>query len=168
MLRAFVFITVILVSPFGKAAGLEIHSELMKALTCQTNPLQSVRALAKTGGTKYGAGFAGYDFGEEMNYTSVIILRSPIVIAGAKSSGVIAATTHYYQDFNGLVHAEFTGDYKKVVKTLGLAPHENGKAFFKQTKVNLDGKPDSICPMTIELKPLGDGKFVLGCGWCNG
>lgn len=168
MLQAFIFFIVLLVSLPGKAAGPEVHSELIKALTCQIEPLQSVRELAKIGSSKYESGLVGYEFGEEMSYTAVILLRSPLVIAGAKANGVIAATSNYYDDFNGLVHASFTGDYKKVVKALGLDLSGHGKSFFKQTKVGPDGKPDNVCPMTIELKPVGDGKFVLGCGWCNG
>ncbi len=168
MLRPFIFFTALLISLPSQSAEPDFRPELIKALTCQIDPLQSVRELAKVGSSKYASGFVGYSFGEEMDYTAVIILRSPVVIAGAQANGVVAATANYYADFNGVVHARFTGDYKKVVKALGLAPRESGKSFFKQTKVGRDGKPDNGCPMTIELKVLDDGKFVLGCGWCNG
>jgi len=154
--------------PAAGAADPDIHGQLKKALTCQGNPLESVRKIAQHGSRSYQSGYAGSHFGQELQYTSLVLLRTPVVIAGAKAYSVVAGTIQYYEDFGGIVHARFTGDYKKVVAALGLAPHKKGKSFYKKTGIDLFGKPDHLCPMTIELKPLEDGSFVLGCGWCNG
>ncbi len=145
-----------------------VHARIKQSLTCQVDPLGTVRDIAREAKNKYDSGYTGFDFGEEMQYTAIVALRSPIVIAGAKANNVVAGTVAFYDNFIGLVHARFTGDYKKVVAELGLRRNKSGTSFSKRMKVDSRGKPDNVCPMTIELKPLENGEFVLGCGWCNG
>ena len=55
---------------------------------------------------------------------------------------------NYDKKFLGaLVKSKDKGDYQRAM------PAQNA---------------DDVCPLTIELKPLEDGQFLLGCGWCNG
>jgi hydrogenase maturation factor len=150
------------------ASEADVRSQLVKSLTCQINPLDTVRGIAKKADNKYDSGYIGLIFGEGMQHTAVVNVRSPIVIAGAKANTIVASTIFFYENAAVLVHARFTGDYKRVVTELGLQSKKNDGSFVKPTKVNLYGEPVSACPMTIELQSLENGEFVLGCGWCNG
>ena len=167
MLRVSVFILLLLPTMLF-ASEADVRSQLEKSITCQVNPLDTVREIAEKADNKYESGYIGLIFGDGMQYTAVVNVRSPIIIAGAKANTVVASTIFFYESAPVLVHARFAGDFRKVVTALGLRSKQNGESFFKATKVDLYGKPVSACPMTIELQPLKNGEFVLGCGWCNG
>jgi hypothetical protein len=150
-----------------------VHAKLIGALLCEGNPLDTVRTLASPGSGSYNLGHASLTFGEDMDERNVIVLRSPLRVAGAKASGVVLDLAVIYRDFSGSVYAVFEGDYLTVAKQLNLKP-PTGKAsvigkYQRRLDLDLDGKPDSTCPKTIALTPLQEkGKFLLGCGWCNG
>jgi hypothetical protein len=99
-------------------------------------------------------------------------LRSPLEIGGGKTSAILL-TLAQGEDFGALVYGRFQGDYHKVVSSLKLVPTERKDGlrlghFTRAMKVDVDGHPDKLCPMTIALTPADDGTFLLGCGWCNG
>lgn len=145
---------------------------LKDAILCQGDPLATVRKMAAHGSSHFDRGFAATTFGEEMDEMDVVILRSPLEIAGAKTSAVLL-TLAQSEDFGGLVYGRFRGDYHQAVKALKLAPTAKKDGlrlgqFTKAMAVAVDGQPDKVCPMTIALTPLENGTFLLGCGWCNG
>ena len=145
---------------------------LTDALLCKGDPLAIVRKMAASGSSQFDRGFAAATFGEEMDEMDVVILRSPLEIAGAKTSAVLL-TFAQSEDFGALVYGRFRGDSQKAVSALKLAPTAKKDGlrlgqFTKAMAVGVDGKPDKVCPMTIALTPLEDGTFLLGCGWCNG
>lgn len=129
--------------------------------------------MASSGVGSYNLGYASLTFGEDMDEKNVIVLRSFLLVAGAKASGVVLDMAASFHDFSGYVFAVFEGDYLSVAKQLNLKPG-TGKAgvigkYQRRLGIAIDGKPDDTCPKTIALTPLHDkGKFVLGCGWCNG
>jgi hypothetical protein len=148
------------------------QSLLADALLCKTDPLGVVRKMAASGASGFDRGFAAAAFGEEMDEMDVVILKSPLEISGAKTSAVLLTFTQG-EDFGALVYGRFQGDYRKVVAALKLAPTaaKDGLRlghFTKPMGVDVDGRPDKVCPMTIALTPQDDGTFLLGCGWCNG
>ena len=105
-----------------------------------------------------------------MGEKNILILRKPIVIAGARASSIILSLEgSSYSNFSGIVYGIFEGEFKNVVKELGL------RAVPATSEVRV-GKYDrpladkyTSCPKTIGLTPLAEkGKFLLGCGWCNG
>lgn len=145
---------------------------LTDAILCKGDPLDIVLKMAKSGSSHFDQGFAGATFGEEMDQWNVVILRSPLEIAGAKTSAILM-TFAQSEDFGALVYGRFQGDYKKAVASLKLAPTAKKDGlrlgqFTKAMAVDIDGHPEKICPMTIALTPQEDGTFFLGCGWCNG
>jgi hypothetical protein len=83
--------------------------------------LATVRKMAANGASQFDRGFAAAIFGEEMDEMDVVILRSPLEIAGAKTSAVLL-TFAQSEDFGALVYGRFRGDYHKVVSALKLAP----------------------------------------------
>ena len=109
-------------------------------------------------------------FGEAMMEKNILILRKPIVIAGARTSSIILSLDgSSYFNFSGIVYGIFEGDFKSVVKELGLrAVPATSEARVGKYDRPLVEKYTS-CPKTIGLTPLAEkGKFLLGCGWCNG
>lgn len=156
----------------SRAAEPTPQALLTDALLCKTGPLGVVRKMAASGSSGFDRGFAAAAFGEEMDEMDVVILKSPLEIAGAKTSALLL-TFAQGEDFGALVYGRFQGDYRKVVSALKLVPTaaKDGLRlghFTKPMGVDADGHPDKVCPMTIALTPQGDGTFLLGCGWCNG
>jgi hypothetical protein len=145
---------------------------LTDAILCKEDPLATVRRMAASGSSNFDRGFATATFGEEMDEMDVVILRSPLEIAGSKTSAVLL-TFAQSEDFGALVYGRFRGDYHQAVSALKLAPTAKKDGlrlgqFTRALAVDADGQPDKVCPMTIALTPLEDGTFLLGCGWCNG
>ena len=145
---------------------------LTDAILCQGDPLAAVRKMAANGSSHFDQGFAAATFGEEMDEMDVVILRSPLEIAGAKTSAILLTFTQS-EDFGAIVYGRFRGDYHQAVTALKLAPTAKKDGlrlghFTRAMPVDADGHPDKVCPMTIALTPLDNGAFLLGCGWCNG
>ena len=145
---------------------------LTDALLCKVDPLATVRKMAASGSSQFDRGFAAATFGEEMDEMDVVILRSPLEIAGAKTSAILL-TFAQSEDFGALVYGRFRGDSQKAISALKLAPTAKKDGlrlgqFTRALTVDVEGRPDKVCPMTIALTLLEDGTFLLGCGWCNG
>ncbi len=156
-----------------QAAEPDVNADLTDALLCRGNPIEAVRKIAALENQAFDRGFAGMSYGEDMDAKDIVVLKTPLVIAGAKASAVIVDLASSYSDFNGIVFAVFHGDYRRVVDQLGLkavaADEVRVGKFEKSLGVDLDGKLDDNCPNTIGLTPLEkQGEFLLGCGWCNG
>jgi len=148
----------------------DVHALLRGAVLCEGNPFDTVRNLTKHGSANWNDGYAGEDFGEDMSYANVLVLKKPLVIEGASTSAVIGDLEGSYSDFTGLVYGRFRGDYKKVVTSLGL--ERGGKSgvgtYSRSLNVGLDGEVGAVCSKTIGLTPKEGDEFLLGCGWCNG
>jgi len=145
---------------------------LTDAILCKVDPLAAVRKMAASGSSGFDRGFAAAAFGDEMDEMDVVILRSPLEIAGARTSAILL-TFSQSEDFGALVYGRFQGDPREAVKALKLTPTPKKDGlrlghFTRALAVDVDGHPDKVCPMTIALTPLEDGTFLLGCGWCNG
>jgi hypothetical protein len=147
-------------------AATPLHETLRSALACEGDPLDAVRGLAQVGGTAFAQGYAGFELGAEMDHVAGVVLRDPLDIAGARTGTVVATLMSWHAGFGGHVHARFTGDHLPVVESLGLMPDPDGEGFRRSRPV--PAEPEAVCPPTIELLPLPDGGFLLGCGWCNG
>lgn len=147
------------------AAQADVHRALSQALTCEGSPLDTVGELASAGGSRVGDGFVGFEFGEEMDTVSGVALQSPLSIAGAEASTVIATLMSFHTDFDARVFARFKGDAARAASELDLARDAASGVFRRATT---GSGADDVCPPTIELKPLDGGGFLLGCTWCNG
>jgi hypothetical protein len=148
------------------------QAQLTDAILCKGDPLAAIRRMAASGSSQFDRGFAAATFGEEMDEMDVVILRSPLEIAGAKASSVLL-TFVQGEDFGALVYGRFRGDFHNAVSALKLVPTAKKDGlrlgqFTRAMAVDVDGRPDKVCPMTIALSPQEDGTFLLGCGWCNG
>jgi hypothetical protein len=162
---------VVAVLAFALAAGAvepTPQALLTDALLCKGEPLEAARKLAAAESSQFDQGIAAATFGEEMDEFSVVILKSPLEIGGAKTSAIMA-TLAQSEDFGALVYGRFRGDYHKAVAALKLAPtaKKDGVRLGQFTKAT-KGQSGEVCPMTIALTPLEDGTFLLGYGWCNG
>ena len=166
MLQRSLLILAVAALPMQALAG-DAGDALRGALSCEGDPLSTLQALAADGSAGFERGHAGFEFGEEIDTKSVVVLREPLVIAGARTTGVIGGPAPLREDFTALVQARFDGDWKPVAQALKLRPAEDG---IQRRALTIDssGSLSDVCPMTIELLPLDDGGFLLGCGWCNG
>ena len=165
-------LAVVLSADITGAAEPTPQARLADAILCKKDPLEIVGKMAENGAAHFDQGFAAATFGEEMDEMDVVILRSPLEIAGAQTSAILRSFAQS-EDFGGIVYGRFRGDYRKAVSALKLVPTKKVDGlrlghFTKAMAVSLDGQPEKICPMTIALTPLEDGTFYLGCGWCNG
>ncbi|MGH8455392.1 MAG: hypothetical protein ACRETW_08635 [Stenotrophobium sp.] len=155
----------------GRPSEAEAQRILKAALTCEGNPINALRDLTKNGSKAWASGYAGADFGEELSYRDVLILKNPLKIAGASTSAVIGEVEQSNEGFAGVVYARFHGDYKMVVKALKLKKSgANGPLgdFTRALEFDLEGHKGEVCPNTITLTPKEGTEFLLGCGWCNG
>jgi hypothetical protein len=150
--------------PSTAFAARPVDDALRAALRCEGDPLDVVRSLAAAGNGRAAEGFIGYEIGEEMDTISGVALQRPLDVAGASTHNVVASLAGLYQGFNGIILAQFEGQHAGVVEQLNLEPGDNGN-FVRAVPT---GEADEVCPPTIELRPLQDGRFLLGCGWCNG
>ena len=167
-----IFATGLVLAGPSSAAEPTPQALLTDAILCKGDPLATVRRMAASGSSSFDRGFAAATFGEEMDEMDVVILRSPLEIAGARTSAVLL-TFSQSEDFGALVYGRFRGDYHQAVSALKLAltAKKDGLRlgqFTRAMTVGADGHPDKVCPMTIALTPMEDGTFLLGCGWCNG
>ncbi len=147
------------------ASEAEVHASLVQALTCAASPLDVVQELAAVGNGRASEGFVGYEFGGEMDSVSGVALIRSLHLAGASTSNVVASLANPYEGFGAYVHARFDGDFQTAAKALKLA-RSGAQGNYQRAMPAKDA--DDVCPLTIELKPLEDGQFLLGCGWCNG
>lgn len=147
------------------AAQDDVHQALSQALICAGSPLDTVGELASAGSSRAGEGFVGFEFGEEMDTVSGVALHSPLSIAGAETSAVIATLMSFHTDFDARVFARFVGDSARAANELDLVRDAASGLYRRATP---GSGPDDVCPPTIELKPLDGGGFLLGCTWCNG
>lgn len=144
-----------------------IKARVMNAILCKEDSLDTVRDIVKK--TPFNAEVASSSWGQEMDEKNVIILNEGITIAGSKASAVISDFGITYTNFQGIVFAEFSGDYKAAVKELGLLESKKTEEDIGEYVLPKPrGGKDEVCPPTIALTPIETGKFVLGCGWCNG
>ncbi len=149
----------------GQASEADVHASLLQALTCAVSPLDVVQEMSAAGNRRASEGFVGYEFGEEMDSVYGVALTGSLQLAGASTSNVVASLAVPYEGFGAYVHARFDGDFQAAVKQLKLVKSKD-KGDYQRAMPALDA--DDVCPLTIELKPLEDGQFLLGCGWCNG
>lgn len=149
------------------AADSDVQQLLRGALTCEGSPLDTVNALAEKGTSGFAQGVAGYQFGEELDLVSGVVLREPLLIGIASTSHVVASLGSFHYGFSGYVFARFDGDPAAAVKLLKLSKSDQPES---ESYIRAVGEkdPENVCPPTIELKALDDGSFLLGCGWCNG
>ncbi len=164
-LCAVLFMLFALQSTSAQAGEVEVHSSLLQALTCAKSPLDAVQELSAAGNSRVEEGFVGYEFGEEMDTVYGVALSNSLRLAGASTANVVASLAYPYEGFGAYVHARFDGDFQEVVKALKLVRNK-AKGDYQRAMPAQDA--DDVCPLTIELKPLDDGQFLLGCGWCNG
>jgi hypothetical protein len=164
MLRALLLSSALIAAPAASDAS-DVHDALIRAITCQAPPLDVVRDLADAGSSRFADGHAGYEIGQEMDTISGVVLGSPLVIGGASTHNVVASLMGMHEGFAAHVHARFSGDHRQAVVELGLEQQEPGGSYVRAMPTT---DADDICPLTIELRPLEDGGFLLGCGWCNG
>ncbi len=144
-----------------------VNARLVEALTCGGDSLEIVRSLA--GKPEAIAGFGmtisanvadGYDEKIDVN------LRDPLSLGAATTRKVSLALESPYEDFQGLVFAEFKGDPAAMVRHLGLVPGKT--ASYAIARYVSRNAREGDCPAHIGMSVLGKDRFVLGCGWCNG
>lgn len=165
--RILIFIASVISTINVHAAGVaSLHQSLADAIVCKSKLADAVSDLVKKG-SDFKLGYAAYGFGEGTGYKALVILNEPLVLYSATASAVVSETEHSYFNFSAFTYAQFKGDYRQVVKALNL------QAVNPMTETSL-GKfvsrqpSGNSCPETISLTPTDEGRFLLGCGWCNG
>ena len=155
-----------------------VQSRLLGDLLCKSTGDEHRKIVAN--GNDFKSGIAVFEMGEELDYISGVVLREPIKLQNAKTNIVtwsVGASHHY--NFHAILFSEFVGDYRAVVRKLQLIEtkaNTRGSGVTYEAEVYEYAKfvsaksatSDNQCPPTIMLTPTTDGKFLLGCGWCNG
>ena len=159
----------------AEAADPSFQDSLSGAVLCKGDPLGTVRAIAGSKTSTFERGIASLTFGEAMMVKNILILRTPIVVAGARTSSIILSLDgSSYFNFDAAVYGIFEGDFKSVAKKLGLSAvpvtsDRSAETYQRPVETMVKGSRGNLCPKTIKLTPLDEnGKFLLGCGWCNG
>jgi len=148
------------------AADPPVNKVLTDALLCKRDPAQAIFDIERQG-SDFSKGIAVHGFGDGLMSKSVIILSNPLRIGSATAYAVVAEPEASHFDFGAFTYALFTGDAEAVVALLNLQPAKSkdsqqlGKFVSRQA-------PAESCPRTVVLTPVEGGKFLLGCGWCNG
>lgn len=168
MLRSSLCLLALALASCVSAAETEANRTLREALICSGDPLGTVQSFAANASAAFDEGYAGYEIGEEIDTKSIVLLREPIVIADAQTYAVVGGPAQLRDDFNALVQARFSGDWRPVAAMLQLQPEADSGTLVRAVGVDSSGSATDVCPMTIQLKALEDGGFLLGCGWCNG
>ena len=139
---------------------------LRRALLCEGDPLETVRSLAAAPNPELSAKTTG----EEEDETIVLALHKEMVVEGARTNAVTMSFASPREDFLGIVFAEMTGDPAPLIKAFGLKKAARGAELpiGRYVKAVPGPEPNEVCPKTIALTPLGSGRFLFGCGWCNG
>ena len=170
VLLAIVIAALVMAPGHAEAAAPSFQDPLSGAVLCKLDPLGTVRAIAGSKSSTFDRGIATLTFGDAMMEKTILILHHPIVIAGARTSSIILSLEgSSYFNFDAAVYGIFEGDFKSVVKELELsATPVRSELRVGQYQRSLVGQ-NTLCPKTIGLTPLAEkGKFLLGCGWCNG
>lgn len=146
------------------AADPTLGARLEQALRCEGEPATTVSWLEPLVGKTHPDATITAS-GEELDYRIDVQLRQRLTIAGAATSTVSWQVGGEDKRFGGVVFAEFEGDAAAVAKALSLIRHpdEDGMGVYRREV------PDgNLCPPTVLLTPTERGRFLLGCGWCNG
>jgi hypothetical protein len=146
------------------------NSELLDALLCQGNPLETLRAYSQLGVDQYDSGVVGVQWGENWDHRDVVVLRDGLKLEGSTANTIIGELEfNPYHGFPGLIYALFEGNAQSLIQRLDLQesmdPETDDQLYSKPTH---SLEENDLCPRTIYLKLLGPDRFVLGCGWCNG
>lgn len=165
-LRSTLMPLLLLCGPLSAAETDAVRAELAAALVCEGDVAEVVSRLAENP-PAFDSGIAATGFGDEMSYKAVAILKTPLMVGKASTRAVISEAESTQYEFAAFTYAEFTGDFHPVVAELGLQP-EPADAEVKLGKFVLPKADGSGCPPTIILTPGENGRFLLGCGWCNG
>lgn len=175
--RSAVVVAALAMAPAGHAQAAEpsFQDSLSGAVLCKGDPLGAVRALAGSKTSTVEREIATLTFGEAMMEKTILILRTPVVVAGARTSSIILSLDgSSYFNFDAAVYGIFEGDFNSVANKLGLSAvpvssDRSAGTYQRSVETMVKGSRQNLCPKTIRLTPLAErGKFLLGCGWCNG
>lgn len=79
------------------------------------------------------------------------------------------------EGLDALVWAEFAGDYEPLLARYGLrkaaVEHQGLGVYSSDPGAWPAGTPregKELCAPSLRLTPLARGRFLMGCGWCNG
>lgn len=151
-------------------AGTTLRTQLKSALLGTDNPLEVVRKMAvmpKARLRREGITVINKSNDAEAHELIFINLTPPLSLYGATTDSVVLDAYEEYENFQGLVFAEFDGDLKRFVSSAKL---KKGKPK-NTTPVGAFNRPLSRepgCPVTLGATPLRAKRFVFGVGWCNG
>lgn len=163
-MRALIWTLLALANSLHAADSPSLSARLEQALRCEGEPSATVSWLDPLVGKDHPEATLVAS-GEELDYRIDVQLKQPLLLAGARARTVSWGTDARDVGFGGIVHAEFEGDADAVAKQLSLRAHPNEDRMGAFRREVPDG---SACPPTVLLTPLGPGRFLLGCGWCNG
>jgi hypothetical protein len=150
------------------------RADLLKAVTCDGDPLERVRHLAAKGAADFPSGIATATLAADETPVEVVVLAEPIAFHDARARVVFGDAEQQTGLFPGaIVYAAFDGDFRQAVAALGLQPNAPGGEWegvgFTDAAAKRKANPaDVVCPPTVLLSPIDDRHFYLGCGRCNG
>ena len=168
------------VAPGAQAAPGGARARLLESILCVSTdgPLQAVRELARDPATARAEGvgvndngLAGADEVIELTLEPAMVL--PFGNGGARVGRLVLAFDSPHEGFGAVVYAEVEGEARDAILELGLQPREDHPAaiapwFRLGHPPDPDAVEPDICPAMVGLKETGPGRYLLGCGWCNG
>lgn len=140
---------------------------LQRMLLCEGDVLAMEEEISGRYRDGHSSEMSVLRWGEAAAPTTVFMPSGGIQLFGAKAAGVVVSTRGSgYRNFQAYVFAEFVGDRRKAIDALKLVPGDGRTGEYVQRASHLDG--DALCPPLVYLTPIANGRFLLGCGWCNG
>ncbi|KFL37623.1 hypothetical protein [Arenimonas donghaensis] len=154
------------------------RSALVAALLCDVpDPLGVLRELAAgpeaaaaDGMTVLSNGRDGLEERIEVRLSPSLAL--PIGNGNAQVRSVTLSFDPPVPGFGALVYAHVQGDAGAAIESLGLQPRTSHPAAIADwvRPAGKDAQDGAFadCPDMVGLHELAPGRYLLGCGWCNG
>jgi hypothetical protein len=105
---------------------------------------------------------------EDMGETIRLKVIPPIIFHKASTSLITLSLTNTYKKFHGYVYALFTGDINKFAKSMQFTKGKPKNTPDTGTFNRVLPGANALCPVTLGASAYGAGRFLFGCGWCNG
>lgn len=153
------------------------RAAIVEALLCaEPDPLAALRELVRDPGMAIEAGLSvshsdGQGLDERIDVTASPPLVLPMAGHPAQVVRISLSFDPPHPGFHALVYAEVLGDPDVAIAALALRPrteHPAAIADWFRLAGKDAGEEGTVCPDMVGLQVIGPGRFLLGCGWCNG
>lgn len=163
--------------PLKTPSPVNPRTAIVEALLCaEPDPLAALRDLAEDPAAAADAGLAvSRSDGQGLDERIDVTASPPLVLPMGSDQAQVVRISQSFDSplpgFHALVFAEVQGDPDAAIAALGLRPgaeHPGAIADWVRVAGKDAGEDETVCPDMVGLQIIGPGRYLLGCGWCNG